>query len=384
MDKILVVGAGLAGAVYARTLAEAGHAVTVIDKRPHIAGNCYDEVDANGVVVHHYGPHIFHTSNLRVAEWLSRFTEWVPYEHRVVARLPDGRLLPLPVNLDTVNGLFGLDLSTSEQVSAHLKSVSVAREPIGNAEDWLYGNIGPDLTNLFFRPYTQKMWDRDLSELSEKIVQRIKIRFDREPRYFPNDSFQFMPAGGYTKMIGNILNHKGISILLREVFSPAMLHAYDFCFNSMPIDEYFNFELGELPYRSIRFHVHDHAAADAPDHVVINYTDAGPFTRETWWHNMPGHHAIDTGRVTRTVEEPCDYKDNNLERYYPVMTSDGRYGEIYQRYRALASGLGNIAFIGRCGTYQYLDMDQVVNQSLAGVEKWLEARNQPSAVSFQS
>ena len=298
----------------------------------------------------------------------------MPYEHRVVAQLPDGRLLPLPVNLDTVNGLFGLSLSSPDEVAAHLKSVSLPREPIGNAEDWLYANIGPALTDLFFRPYTLKMWGRDLRELSEKIVQRVKIRFDREARYFPNDSFQFLPDGGYTKLIGSMLEHDKITVALNCVFAHEMLGDYAFCFNSMPIDEYFGFEFGELPYRSIRFHVKDHDAAEAPAHVVINYTDAGPFTRETWWHNMPGHRARDTGRVTRTVEEPCDYKDNHLERYYPVMTSDGRYGEVYQRYKARAAELGNIAFIGRCGTYQYLDMDQVVNQSLAGVEKWIAGR----------
>jgi UDP-galactopyranose mutase len=372
--KVLIVGAGFAGAVHARCLAEAGYDVTVIDKRPHIAGNCFDEVHNSGVRIHRYGPHLFHTSNKRVVNWLSRFTDWEPYEHRVVARLPDGRTLPLPVNLDTVNGIYGLALKDPVAVAAHLRSVSVQRDPIANAEDWLYANLGRELTNLFFRPYTLKMWGLDLRDLSEDVVRRVKIRFDREDRYFPDDSFQAMPADGYTSIFERIFDHAKIDVQLSRNFSHDMTDRYCHCFNSMPIDEYFEFEFGELPYRSIRFHLSDFDESAGSLHTTINYTDSGPLTRETWWHNIPNHHIVKTGIVSRTIEEPCDYKDNNLERYYPLKTPDGRFDRLYEKYKDLATRSGDVSFIGRCGTYQYLDMHQVINQSLLNAEKWIDSR----------
>jgi UDP-galactopyranose mutase len=360
--RILVVGAGFAGAVHARELAEAGHDVEVIDKRDHIAGNCYDYVHASGVRVHRYGPHLFHTSNQRVVDWLSRFTQWLPYEHEVVARLPDDRLVPIQ------------NLQTSEEVATLLKSRAIVREPIASAEDHLFSYIGPELTNLFFRPYTKKMWDMDLSEVDAAVVRRLQIRTDRERRYFPGDTFQAMPAEGYTCLFERVLDHDNIHVRLGESFSPEVADRYDACFNSMPIDEYYGYDLGELPYRSIRFHLTEQPAAGASVHAVVNYTHDGPFTRETWWHNIAGHQPHPGNTVLRTVEEPCDYKDNNRERYYPVKTSDGRYDKLYQQYAERSSRNRHMNFIGRCGTYQYLDMHQVINQSLAGVTKWLERK----------
>jgi UDP-galactopyranose mutase len=372
MTKILIVGAGFAGAVYARELAEAGYNVDVIDKRDHIAGNCFDYLHETGVRVHRYGPHLFHTSNSRVVEWLSRFTQWLPYQHEVVARLPDSSLCPMPVNLDTVNHVFGTSLETAEEVRALLASKAVLREPVVSAEDHLLSNIGPELTDLFFRPYTLKMWGMDLQETDAAVVRRLQIRTDRDKRYFPNDSFQAMPADGYTRVFERILDHDRINVRLGHGFSKALAANYDVCFNSMPIDEYFDFALGELPYRSIRFHMTEVETKDAQQHAVINYTDTGPFTRETWWHNIVGHHQADTGRVIRTVEEPCDYRDNQLERYYPIKTSDNRYDTLYRRYAEMADASQHMNFIGRCGTYQYLDMHQVINQSLTNVQKWVE------------
>jgi len=369
---VLVVGAGFAGAVYARELAEAGYEVEVIDKRSHIAGNCYDYVHSSGVRIHHYGPHLFHTSNMRVVEWLNTFTDWVPYDHCVVARLPDGRLVPAPVNLDTVNAVFNTQLETPQEVADFLSTRVIARDPIISAEDHLYSKIGPDLTDLFFRPYTQKMWELDLSEVDASVVQRLQIRTDQENRYFPSDTFQAMPKDGYTKIFERIFDHPKISVRLNTEFSASMLADYDACFNSMPIDEFFGYEFGELPYRSIRFHLTEMPKAEAPEHVVINYTDTSPFTRETWWHRIPAHLVSDTGTVLRTVEEPCNYKDNHLERYYPVKTSDGRFEKIYKLYQEKAAANDRLVFIGRCGTYQYLDMHQVINQSLTHVGKWIQ------------
>jgi len=373
MTQILVVGAGFAGAVYARELAERGFSVDIIDKRSHVAGNCYDLVHECGVRLHRYGPHLFHTSNERVVTWLSRFTDWLPYEHHVVARLTDGRFVPLPVNLDTVNMVFGTNLQGAEEVAAFLAARAVVRDPIVSAEDQLFSVIGQELTDLFFRPYTHKMWQMDLSEMDASVVRRLQIRTDREDRYFPNDSFQAMPAQGFTKLFERILDHDRIHVRLNTSFSHDSLWKYDACFNSMPIDEYYNFDLGELPYRSIRFHVEVVPDAAAAEHAVINYTDLSPFTRETWWHMIPGNRVHETGYALRTVEEPCDYRSNHMERYYPVKTSDGRYDELYRRYASREDATSMMHFIGRCGTYQYLDMHQVINQSLIGATRWLSA-----------
>jgi UDP-galactopyranose mutase len=369
--RVLVVGAGMAGAVYARTLADEGYDVTVIDKRNHIGGNCYDEVDTNGVRIHRYGPHLFHTNNKNVFDWLSQFTDWLPYEHEVVARLPDGRCVPLPVNMDTINAVFEVSLETPAEAAAFLESVSIQNEKAKSAEEHLHSVIGPELTDLFFRPYTLKMWNMQLSEMSADVVRRLKARMDRDPRYFGSEIFQALPAHGYTAMFGRMLEHPRIAIELERPFCKADGKDFAHVFNSMPIDEYYDFSFGELPYRSIRFHVESRPLEASQSHVVINYTDDNPFTRETWWHNLPGHQTAMNDLVTVTIEEPCDYRDNNMERYYPVKSNDGRYEKLYLKYKALADAEKSLSFIGRCGTYQYLDMHQVVNQSLSGAKKWL-------------
>jgi len=369
--NILVVGAGFAGAIHARELAEAGHRVDVIDKRDHIGGNCFDYVHESGVRVHRYGPHLFHTSNQKVVDWLSRFTDWLPYEHKVAALLSDGRMVPLPVNLDTVNAVFNTQLETPWDTAAFLASVATPRAPVISAEDYLYSTIGKELTNLFFRPYTQKMWGMDLTDVEAAVVSRLQVRTDHDPRYFPTDTFQAMPKDGYTAAFERIFDHDGISVKLGTNFSTDTFNEYEVCFNSMPIDEFYKFDLGELPYRSIRFHLSKQPVTQASAYATINYTDDSPYTRETWWHVIPGHHVRKSTTVLKTVEEPCDYRDNDLERYYPIKTQDRRYDRLYEQYAARAAQDGRIFFIGRCGTYQYLDMHQVINQSLAHVSKWM-------------
>ena len=374
MPAVLVVGAGFAGAVYARTLAEAGFAVHVIDRRPHIGGNAADFVDANGVRVHRYGPHLFHTNATHVFDWVQRFSPFTPYRHRVRARLPDGRLVPLPVNRDTINVVFDARLQTEEEAAAFLRVQSVPIAQPRNAAEHLRSRIGDVLTDLFFRPYTRKMWALELEDLDASVVKRLPIRFDCSDLYFPDDRHQALPRDGYSALFETLLRHPGITVALGVTYAAGMERDYVFCFNSMAIDEFFGCALGELPYRSLRF---DHRTVgdwDAEPWSVRNYTDSGRFTREAWWHCLPDHLVVETGRRTVTVEEPCDYRDNGNERYYPVKTADQRYQTLYRAYRDLADALPNMAFIGRCGTYQYLDMDQVINQSLAGARRWLEAR----------
>ncbi len=242
-----------------------------------------------------------------------------------------------------------------------------------NAAEYLNARIGRTLTDLFFRPYTRKMWALDLEDMDEAVVRRIPLRHDHEDRYFPNDRFQLLPRDGYTAIFEAILSHPRIRVRLGTTFERGVERGYGHCFNSMPIDEFFGFAHGELPYRSIRFGHRTEAPAPDRPWSVTNFTDTGPYTRETTWHALPHHLREDTGRRTVTREEPCDYKSNNLERYYPVKTADGRFQAIYRTYKAMADALPNMDFIGRCGTYQYLDMDQVINQSLASSERWLTA-----------
>jgi UDP-galactopyranose mutase len=370
--RILIVGAGFAGATYARELAERGYAVDVIDRRGHIGGNAYDATAASGVRVHLYGPHLFHTNNAQVANWLTRFGEFVSYEHRVVAALPDGRLVPAPINRTTINEVFGERLASEAEVRAF---VARQAEPIAdprNAAEYLLSQIGRTLTDLFFRPYTRKMWALDLEDLDIAVVKRIPLRNDDEDRYFPRDRYQMLPRHGYAGLFEAILDHREIRVFLNQAFERTMLASYAHCFNSMAIDEYFDDAFGPLPYRSIRFHHRDVPLTYRKGGAAtMNYTDDGRFTRETDWSRLPGHIVRESDRKTMTKEEPCDYRDNAFERFYPVKTSDGRFDEIYDRYKALAGEDKSVTFIGRCGTYQYLDMHQVINQSRMGAHAWM-------------
>ncbi len=373
MRSVLIVGAGFAGAVYARILAEHGLSVEVIDRRCHIGGNAYDEISPSGVRIHRYGPHLFHTSAKRVVDWLRRFGSFVPYEHRVEALLPDRRYAPLPINRNTINIVFDVALRNDEEVKTFLATRSVPCAQVRNAADHLYGRVGKTLTDLFFRPYTKKMWDLDLEEMDAAVVKRIPLRFDDEDRYFPDDEFQLLPEHGYTAIFGNILDHELINVSLNTPFHASMLPGYSHCFNSMAIDEYFDETFGPLPYRSIRFHHREEPLTYSQGTTsVMNFTDTSAFTRETDWSRLPGH-AVGAVRKTITREQPCDYRDNGFERYYPVKTSDGRNDAVYRRYRERAASEAGMTFIGRCGTYQYLDMHQVINQSLTRARAWLKS-----------
>lgn len=369
--NILVVGAGFAGACYARVLAENGHRVTVIDRRDHVAGNAFDLVDDNGVRRHRYGPHLFHTSNENVVRWLMRFGDWVPYQHRVRARLDGGVFVPLPINRDTINAVFGKALKSPDEVRVFLSSIAVPCEAPKNAAQYLYSHIGRELTDLFFRRYTKKMWAVDLEDMSSSVVKRIPIRYDSEDRYFPDDTFQMLPKRGYAAIFERILDHSCIDLALSTPFDKGLARQYHHVFNSMPIDEYHDYIFGELPYRSIRFHHRTEWSAVDYGWRVTNFTDESPMTRETYWDLLPEHRVEDTGRYTYTKEEPCDYRDNDFERYYPVKTADGRHDKIYAMYKAMSDKNSLMTFIGRCGTYQYLDMHQVINQSLMGAASWL-------------
>lgn len=369
---VLVVGAGFAGAVVARELADAGYRVDVIDQRDHIGGNAFDFINEQGIRIHRYGPHLFHTSNQRVVKWLSQFTDWLPYEHRVSARLADGHFVPLPINRQTLETVFNKDLPDEASAHALLSELALPIANPLNAEEWLYSKIGKVLTELFFSPYTTKMWGLKLADMDASVVKRIPLRLGDENRYFPDDTFQAMPKQGYTATFERIFDHPNIRVTTSTTFEKRMSGHYDALFLSMPIDAFFDFEFGRLPYRSIRFH-HDTIMREdvSSQTATVNFTDLEPFTRETYWHMLPGHATSDATLITRTKEEPCADHDNDDERYYPVKAADGRFQKIYEQYRQRALEFPDITFIGRCGTYQYLDMHQVINQSLNLSYNWL-------------
>ena len=331
--KYLIVGAGFSGAVIARELAEAGHSVRVIEKRNHVAGNAYDYTNEHGIRVHEYGPHLFHTNNKEVYDYLGKFTEWVPYHHKVKALLEDGRYATLPVNRET--------------------KAMVGEE---------------NVLDIFFRPYTKKMWGMELDELNPEIINRVPIRDDDNDLYFPNDAYQAMPKDGYTAMVQSMLAHANIQVMLETSYDKEDNWMYDRVFNSMPIDQYFDFKHGNLPYRSIRFETVTVPIPRALPSATLNFTHDGPQTRVTEWKNIPCH-GDNKYSTTLTFETPCDYADNNFERYYPVKDADGVNRELYQKYKNEQPG--NVTFIGRCGLYAYLDMHQAVNSALATVRKFL-------------
>lgn len=369
--RILVVGAGFAGSVVARQLADTGnYRVTVIDQRRHIGGNAYDPIHPEtGSRYHQYGPHIFHTNSKAIVDYLSRFTDWVPYRHKVQALLPNGSPAPMPINRSTLNSHFGLEMTTEAEVRAFLAELGEAVPHPVSAQDHLYAIYGKDLTELFFGRYTRKMWELELSDMPVSVVARLPVRYDADPHYF-NDKYQMMPANGYLPLFERLLDHEHIEVKLVTAFEKNMEGDYSHVFNSMPIDEYFDEEYGPLPYRSIKF---EHRFDETFNYKVptVNFTDTGKYTRKTAWPLYPGCGGLVGKHVT--YEEPCSYEENNFERYYPIKTIDGWPQRRYKQYNDLAKQKENMTFIGRCGQYIYYDMHQVVANSLSIAEKFSAA-----------
>ena len=359
MALILVVGAGFAGSVIARSLAEAGLAVHVIDKRPHLAGNAFDSVNQYGERLHAYGPHLLHAdSSSQAISWLSRFTEWVRYEHRVRALLPDGRTTPLPVNRTTLEDVFNIRLNSEAEAKKFLDK-EIVQNKIENTDDFFLANVGPRLADLFFRPYTKKMWGRSPKELEAAVGARLPVRLSRDDRYF-TDSFQAMPKQGFTALFENILDHKNIKTSLSEPYSHDMYKNYDYIFTSASIDWHFNYIYGKLPYRSIIFeHIEKDINQQAP---VVNFTDDGIYTRITQWDLISNSKKRQDSMHTFTKEIPCDPSINNEECYYPVRNPGSI--NLYEKYRALASLNKKLTFIGRTGMFVYIDMVPCVTRHL--------------------
>lgn len=363
MFDYLIVGAGYAGSVLAERLArDAGRRVLLVDRRPHIAGNAYDHYNDAGILVHRYGPHIFHTNSKEVFDYLSQFTAWRAYEHRVLASV-DGQLLPMPINLDTVNRLYGLSL-TSFQLEEFFAKVAEHREQIRTSEDVIVSRVGRELYEKFFRNYTRKQWDLDPSELDATVTARVPIRTNRDDRYF-TDKYQAMPLHGYTRMFENMLDHPNIKILLntdyreieREIGYRQMIY-------TGAVDEFFEFRHGKLPYRSLEFR---HETIDKPVYQaapVVNYPNEQAYTRVTEFKYLTGQEHAKTSVV-------YEFSRPEGDPYYPVPRPQNQ--ELYKQYLELAKATPNVHFVGRLATYKYYNQDQVVAQALSLYAKLRQA-----------
>jgi UDP-galactopyranose mutase len=355
----LIVGAGFAGSVLAERLAsQHGARVLLIDRRPHIGGNAYDEPNEAGILYHKYGPHIFHTNSDQVVEYLSQFTEWRPYEHRVLARVRD-KLVPIPINRTTLNELFGLDLKNDQEAADYLASRAEPVEDIRTSEDVVINAVGRELYELFFRGYTRKQWGLDPSELDKQVTSRIPTRTNTDDRYF-SDTFQAMPLNGYTKMFEKMLDHPLIEKRLGTDFRDLKDKAHEIARHIIytgPIDEYFDYRFGKLPYRSLKF---DHQTLPQEQFqrvAVVNYPDEKVrYTRISEYKHLTGQQAPVT---TITYEYPSAEGDP----YYPIPRPENQ--ELFKKYEALADATDNVTFVGRLATYRYYNMDQIVGQALA-------------------
>ena len=352
----LIVGAGFAGSVLGERLAsQRGDSVLLIDRRNHIGGNAYDRVNSSGLLIHQYGPHIFHTNSQAIFHYLSAFTEWRPYEHRVRAAV-DGKLLPIPINRDTINMLYDLELSTEGEVEAFLTSRAERVEPIQSSEDVVLNRVGRDLYEKFFRGYTRKQWGLDPSQLDKSVTARVPTRTNTDDRYF-SDRFQFMPKHGYTRMFQRMVRHRKIKVLLNCDFRDLKKQvSYRRLVFTGPIDEFFAFRCGRLPYRSLSF---DHVTLDKQWHqpvAVVNYPQTERFTRVTEYKHLTGQ---DHPHTSITFEYPAESGDP----YYPIPRAENQVR--YREYERLSRATEDVYFVGRLGTYMYYNMDQVVGQALA-------------------
>ena len=354
MFDYLIVGAGFAGSVLAERLANgSGKRVLICDKRPHIAGNAYDCYDNDGILIHKYGPHIFHTNSREVFDYLGRFTEWRQYEHRVLAQV-DGMLVPIPINLDTINKLYGLNL-TSFEVKEFLEKVREPRDVIRTSEDVVINAVGKELYEKFFRNYTRKQWGLDPSELDASVTARVPTRTTRDDRYF-TDVYQAMPKYGYTRMFEKMLDHPNIKVMLncdyREI-------ANEISFKEMiytgPIDEFFDYRYGKLPYRSLEFKHETHDVEKFQPVTVVNYPNEQAFTRITEFKQL-------TGQEHKKTSIVYEFPQAEGDPYYPVPRKENN--EIYAKYKLLSETRSDVHFVGRLATYKYYNMDQIVAQAL--------------------
>lgn len=359
MFDYLIVGAGFAGCVLAERLAfRAGKKVLLIDKRNHIGGNAYDYYNNDGILIHKYGPHIFHTNSKEVFDYLSQYTNWRSYEHRVLASV-DGQLVPIPINLNTINKLYGLNLSSS-QVEDFFDSKAEKIEKVKTSEDVVVSKVGRELYEKFFRGYTKKQWDLDPSELDASVTARVPTRTNKDDRYF-TDTFQSMPSEGYTKMFEKMLTHPGIKVMLQTDYKEVIDSIpYKQMIYTGPIDSYFDFCYGKLPYRSLEFKFETIESDAYQSTGTVNFPNEQAYTRITDFKYLTGQKHPKTTIV-------YEYPKAEGDPYYPIPRPEN--AEIYRKYQQLAAQMENTYFVGRLATYKYYNMDQVVAQALTLFKK---------------
>jgi len=365
----LIVGAGFAGSVLSERLAsQHGARILLVDRRPHVGGNAYDEPNEAGILYHKYVPHIFHTNSEQVVDYLSQFTSWRPYEHRVRAYVR-GQLVPIPINRTTLNLLFDANLETDEDAAAYLAARAEPVDEITTSQDVVVNAVGRELYELFFRGYTRKQWGLDPSDLDKQVTSRIPTRTNTDDRYFA-DTFQAMPLEGYTKMFERMLDHPLIDKRLGTDFrdlKDEVDELADHIIYTGPIDEYFDFRFGKLPYRSLKF---DHQTLEQEQFqpvAVVNYpSEDVPFTRISEYKHL-------TGQQSPVTTVTYEYPSAEGDPYYPIPRPENQ--ELFKRYEALADATDDVTFVGRLATYRYYNMDQIVGQALATFRR-LDQRKQ--------
>ena len=362
MVDFLIVGAGFAGSVLARKLAEDCHATClVVDRREHIAGNAFDSTDSHGVLLHRYGPHYFRTNSSRVVEFLSRFTTWHPVEYRIQSCV-EGKLWPFPINLNTFEMLLGR-ASSSAEMEATLAQWRVPITSPANSEEVIVSQVGWKLYEMFYRNYTRKQWAREPRELDPSVCGRIPIRTNRDDRYL-TESFQALPADGYTAMFANMLDHPRIEVRLGTAYEDVRRGVgCRHLIYTGSLDAYFDFCHGPLAYRSLRFEAETHFQEFVQPVVQVNFPNDHAYTRTVEIKHATGQKLP----VTTVMKEYPIEAGTEAEPYYPVPAPDTRL--VFSKYQTLAECERDVTFLGRLANYRYYNMDQIVALALTTFEK---------------
>lgn len=353
--NIIVIGAGFAGSVAARLIAEAGHNVDIFDKREHIAGNAYDYFDDFGVLVHKYGPHIFHTPNKTIFDFLSNFTDWKEYKH-IAKTVVDKNFLPFPINLETLNTFFNQKF-LPEECESFIENKRINNSQIANSEDLVLASFGKEIYEKFFKGYSEKQWGIPMKELKVSVAsRRIKFKNSYDEYYF-NDRYQAMPKNGYTAMFEKMLDHKNINIFLNQEKSKSDLENYDHAVFTGSLDFFYDYKFGSLPYRSLVF---EFEHFDSVDYMFpagqINYPDLqNKFTRITEFKHI-------TGQKCQGTTIAKEYPTSEGDPYYPIPKKE--YEDIFKLYKKDSKKEKDCTFIGRLAEYKYYDMHQVVGSSM--------------------
>lgn len=352
---VVVIGSGFAGAVIAERFANISKKkVLVIEKRNHIGGICYDSYDGNGLLVNKYGPHIFHTNSDLVFNYLSEFSEWVSYRHKVMAKYKK-KYYSIPINRATINKFFNLKLKTDEEVKLFLNSIKIQKKQILTSEDIITSQIGKELFEAFFEKFTKKQWNYYPKELKPGICGRIKVRFDDSEGYF-KDVYQVMPKNGYHTLFNNLLDNRNIEIILDADYKKVINNInYKVLIFTGPIDSYYDYAFGKLPYRSIKFKFRNIKKEFYQKYPVVNFVGDEEYSRITEFKRI-------TGQISKSTTICIEYPDFNNDPYYPILNEEGI--KLYSKYNKLSQNEKKVFFVGRLATFKYFDMDQTVYKSI--------------------